>query len=286
MKLDLNQPWTGFVAPAVVAPNPEQPRKFFSVVELERLARSLEKRQEVACTVMPWPTGQPKPAPGVEWMLIDGERRWRAAMQAELPQLWIAYKPGVTVENIHGASLTANFNRAGHTKMETARALQRELDAGRSVVEVARSVGKTDTWVRNYLMLLELHPDLQKLLDEPTPKEQRLPMAVGVQLAVHDVTRQVKLWLKVRSMRNTEAMHAVRVAYSGSTGRTPARDARYVLGKLQYAAAGIEAVNNLGAVMLRKVTSARTQEMQSAVVQIRMGLDRFEESINTQTEES
>jgi ParB/RepB/Spo0J family partition protein len=274
MKFDVNKPWTGRVAVESVCRNPEQPRVHFDAAELDKLGASMKRRQQVPCPVIPFRDAK---RPQIEWMLIDGERRWRAAQRAKLPQVWIAYDPGVTAENIHECSLAANFNRAGHTKMDTARALQKELDAGKTMAELAAVVGKSESWVSQYVILLQLDPILQELLDPPTPKDRRLPLVVAYELARRPQAKQMRLYTTYCQGKSEGAAVGLIRAKEGLAGGVTASgrvarasdDARYVLNRIKNALQAVHELNALGPKLLKKLDATKAAEGLELLAKIR-----------------
>jgi ParB family chromosome partitioning protein len=67
-RVDINQ----------VVPDPEQPRTEFSPEALERMAESIRDQGQLAPIRVRWSEDLAK------WLIIAGERRWRAAPQLEL----------------------------------------------------------------------------------------------------------------------------------------------------------------------------------------------------------
>lgn len=267
MKFDPTKPWAGRVAVESVCRNTAQPRVHFDMPLLEKLGQSMKRKQQVPCPVIPY---QDKHRPEVEWMLVDGERRWRAAQAVGLKTLWVCYEPGISDENLHESSLAANFNREGHTKMDTARALQKEIDAGRSVDELANVVGKSNTWVSMHLVLMKLHPELQVMMDPPTPKDRRISLSVAAALAVYAKDKQFTLFAKHCAGRKEGAALAVlrtNVGGPRSSGRDT--DAQYAFGRIKSAFQTVRELNVLGDKILGKLSPEKAAEALVMLEQIR-----------------
>jgi ParB family chromosome partitioning protein len=64
-----------------IVADPNQPRREFDAEELKNLAASLRDHGQTDPVKVRWDAGRGR------WVLIDGERRWRAAKQAELTTL-------------------------------------------------------------------------------------------------------------------------------------------------------------------------------------------------------
>jgi ParB family transcriptional regulator, chromosome partitioning protein len=248
MKATTEKLWA---APEEICRNEEQPRTYFAAEELERLGASLARKQNQPVTVIPIEDGKGKGK--VRWKIVDGERRWRAAKAKGLKRLWIVVDDDVTSEaELHTASFTANWCRAGHTHAETAAAIDRERNEGKTYEEIAELVGKSTSWANNQHSLLKLHPDLMALLDPPTPKAERLSIAVAYALTKFPIEKQIKVW-KQHQKKGRDAYHHVRVA-AGQTARRPSYDARYMLGKVLSVQQGLKHMTGLPGRMLGGLT--------------------------------
>lgn len=71
----------GKVAISQVVPDPEQPRVEFEEDALDRLALSIREKGQLSPIRVRWSDKLEK------WVIISGERRWRAAQQAELTEI-------------------------------------------------------------------------------------------------------------------------------------------------------------------------------------------------------
>jgi ParB/RepB/Spo0J family partition protein len=254
------------VAVESVCRNPEQPRVHFDVPSLTKLGNSMRRRQQAPCPVIPFADAK---RPQVQWMLIDGERRWRSAETVGLKTLWVCYEPGVTPENLHESSLAANFNREGHTKMDTARALLREVDAGSTKEELADVCGKSTAWVEMYLVLNKLHPELQVMIDPPTPKDRRIALTIACSLADYPQTKQMGLYSKhCQGRKEGEALSLLRVKAGAPAGRV-GDDNRYVIGRIRQAMRSVRELNVLGDKMLRGLSQEKAAEGLVLLEQIR-----------------
>lgn len=263
--IDLTRPWTGHVPLGAVARNPEQPRRTFEREAMARLVRSLQRNgQQVPCTVIPF---QDPELPDVAWMLVDGERRHRACGLAGLLMLWISYRPDMVAaphdaDQLHSASFMANWCREGHTRAETISAVQREMRMGRTRAEIAEAVGKSDAWVFHHEELARLHPDLLKLMDPPTPKNDRLPLNTALALVKWDHEKQLRGWRWVKDQPGGQQLRTLRVKSVVSAGRDVGDDNRYLLGNCRRIGTLVGAVKNAGEVMLRRIGPERLRAME------------------------
>ena len=65
-----------------ITPNPEQPRRHFAETALAELAASIREKGVIQPLIV-----RPDPANPQDFQIVAGERRWRAAQQAQLHEL-------------------------------------------------------------------------------------------------------------------------------------------------------------------------------------------------------
>ena len=139
-----------------IYPNPDQPRKEFDPDKLEELAMSI-KQYGVLEPLVVTPRGD-------RYMIIGGERRFRASALAGLPSVpvRIIEADDALVEEL---SLLENIQRQDLNIIEEAKAFQALLDRGWSKEELARKMGFKQTWrVDERTSLLNLSPEYQQLV--------------------------------------------------------------------------------------------------------------------------
>ncbi|MFZ5476102.1 MAG: ParB/RepB/Spo0J family partition protein [Myxococcota bacterium] len=139
------------LAPAQLVPNPEQPREVFATSALEELAASMR----VHGVLVPLVARRDERG---GYVLIAGERRWRAAQLAGLADVPVVVraKPPSAAEQLELA-LIENLQREDLDPIEAALGYQRLVRKyGHSQEEVARQVGKDRATVANALRLLKL----------------------------------------------------------------------------------------------------------------------------------
>ncbi len=154
---------------SLIYPNLDQPRKIFDQARLEELAQSIKEQGLIEPLVV---VRQPRifiaksPGPPIskEFMLIAGERRWRACQLAGL-----ATAPVRILEaddrQIAEMALVENIQRQDLTPLEEARAFEEMLDKGYTKEELARKLGFKQVWrVDERLSLLNLSPKFQDAL--------------------------------------------------------------------------------------------------------------------------
>ncbi len=144
---------------ASIEPNPLQPRRTFSEAGLEDLARSL---LEVG---MLQPVVVTRGASG-GYVLLAGERRWRAARRAGLATIPAVVRDAAGDSETLAVALIENLQREDLTPIEEARAYHHlRAELGLSQEEIAQRVGKDRSTVANSLRLLQLPLAVQQLVD-------------------------------------------------------------------------------------------------------------------------
>jgi len=133
--------------------NPEQPRRRFETVELERLADSIRQHGVLQPIVVR--------RSGDRYQLVVGERRWRAARAAGL-QVIPAVVADFAREDLLEVALVENVQRHDLNPMELAHAFRALSESGLTQEEIGHRVSLDRSTVANHLRLLELPRDLQE----------------------------------------------------------------------------------------------------------------------------
>ena len=142
-----------------IIPNPTQPRTQFDEEALDELADSIRQLGVIQ------PVTVKKAADG-KYVIISGERRWRAAQRADLETL-PAYIREVDDENLHAMALVENIQRQDLNAIEIALGMQRLIDECNLTQEaLSEKVGKKRSTVSNYMRLLKLPNEVQLALKE------------------------------------------------------------------------------------------------------------------------
>jgi len=152
-----------YVEVGKITPNPDQPRNDFNEEALQDLARSIKKYGVLQpLLVSKVETDLPR-GRSVQYQLIAGERRWRAAQLAGLPQVPVIIRDDLTPEKSDNKSkrlevaLVENIQREDLSALEGAEAYARLAEEfGLSHQEIADKVGKSRETVSNTIRLLGL----------------------------------------------------------------------------------------------------------------------------------
>jgi ParB family chromosome partitioning protein len=140
-------------------PNPHQPRHLFDEEALDELAASITRHGVLQPLLV-----SEDPAGG--YLLITGERRWRAARRAGLKTV-----PAVIRERVEDVvqlelALVENLQRRDLTPLEESRAFEHlRSSLGLSQQEIAGRVGMDRSTVANSLRLLKLPSEVQAMVE-------------------------------------------------------------------------------------------------------------------------
>ena len=147
-----------------IHPNPFQPRREFDVAQLQSLSDSIRQYGVLQALVVTRKEFQKEDGGlGVEYELIAGERRLRAAKLAGLSQVPVLIKVGDEENDLMKLELAIieNIQREDLNPVDRSRAFQRLIDEfGFKHVEIAKKVGKSREYVSNSVRLLALPPEI------------------------------------------------------------------------------------------------------------------------------
>lgn len=151
--------------------NPRQPREYFDQDALNELAKSIDKYGLMQNIEV-----RPDNEHG-GYEIVSGERRWRAHQilgRTKIRANIISEKSEI---QRFKRSMSENVNREDMTPFEEARGFQRILDEedGATIESVAADFGKTTTYIKLRLALLDLREEVAKHVEAGT---------IGTQAAV------------------------------------------------------------------------------------------------------
>lgn len=165
---------TASVPPSVLPldrlePNRYQPRSHFDSSGLDDLAESIRSQGVVQPIVVTPRHALPGELPGADdrYIIIAGERRWRAAQRAGLEVVPVVVREIENDRQMLEMALVENVQRADLNPIEEAEAYRTLGDTFElSQEEIAARVGKGRTTVTNALRLLRLPEEIQDFLRE------------------------------------------------------------------------------------------------------------------------
>ncbi len=229
------------VAIDAIIPNPRQPRRPFTeddpkLLELSASIKEYGLLQPLVVTRLdtnystpgtspkapatdPWFVAENQPVeaanePGasgaVQFQLIAGERRWRAARQAGLTKVPVVVKEATPQEMIELA-LIENIQRADLNPIEEALAYQTLIqEFGLTQEMVAKAVSKDRTTITNTLRLLTLVPKVREaLINQPEYfSEGHARALVGIAREENQIAAMSKIIALKLNVRQAEELAA------------------------------------------------------------------------------
>lgn len=155
-------------------PNRQQPRQVFDDQGLEELAASI-RDQGVISPLIVSPSGRPG-----SYVIVAGERRWRAARLAGLESLPVIVRE-LSPEALQRQALIDNVVRQDLNAMEEAEAYDKLIrDYGLTQENLASALGKSRPAIANTLRLLNLPQEVRDLVSQGqlTPGHARSLLAL------------------------------------------------------------------------------------------------------------
>jgi len=191
-----------------------QPRKVMNPESLNDLADSI-RAQGVVQPIMVRPAADGSD----KYEIIAGERRWRAAQMAGLHDIPAVVRD-VPDQAAICIALIENIQREDLNPLEEARTLARLLNEFDMTHEtVAEAVGRSRSTVTNLLRLLDLHREVQDLLEGG-----RLDM--GHARAIVSLPEDQQLAMARRVVRQGLSVRETEYLVNKSMNRNPRRQAR------------------------------------------------------------
>lgn len=196
-----------------VSPNPGQPRRHFDDGELQHLANSLKAVGQLSPILV-----KPHPDEPRRYMIVAGERRWRAAELAGLGAVTAHILPDDA--DTDQVALIENLQRVNLSPVEEAEGIQRLMQRHSYGQEQAGALlGRSRTEVNTTLTLLRLHPAIRQ---ECVTSHSELPKAVLLEIARMETPRQLAAWNEAK--QGTLTARDARAARKGVTSHTSAPD--------------------------------------------------------------
>ncbi len=142
----------------LIEPNPDQPRKQFRDASIQELADSIQEKGVLQPVLLQ--------KSGDKYILVAGERRFRAAQLAEVNEI-PAILVSCTEEERMEIALIENLQREDLLPIDEAVAYERLMKtSGYSQDELAQKIGKKRSTIANSLRLLKLSDTIQEALQE------------------------------------------------------------------------------------------------------------------------
>lgn len=179
----------------LIYPNPNQPRKNFDEQSLRELADSIKKHG----LIMPIVVNDDGSG---RYMIIAGERRFRAAKLANLGEIPVIVRK-YTDREIKEISLIENLQREDLNPIEAAAAMKQLMVEYRLTQdELAERIGKSRPAIANTLRLLSLTPEVMQLVSEGklSAGHARTLVPLAVEDQIEFANETVKSGMSVREL--------------------------------------------------------------------------------------
>lgn len=207
-----------YIETARIKPNPQQPRKDFDEAGLKALAESIYEHgilQPLILTKYEYDTPRGR---GVEYFLVAGERRLRAAKLAGLPTVpAIIKRADLSERQKLELALIENVQREDLNALEKAQAfeaLAKEFNLTQA--EIARRIGKSREAVSNAMRLLELPQTVKRGLFEKKISEGHAKVILSALGADKQIALYEEIIKNGLSVRQAESL--VKSLKSGAAG--------------------------------------------------------------------
>ncbi|MEM9225792.1 MAG: ParB/RepB/Spo0J family partition protein [Pseudomonadota bacterium] len=178
-----------------IRPNPAQPRRSFSEVELDELGESIRQRGVLQPILV-----RPDPDAAGRYQIIAGERRWRAAQVAGLTDIPAVIREADELELLE-VGIIENVQRSDLNPIEEAEAYGALMKRfGRTQDSLAESVGKSRAHIANTVRLLNLSESAREHLRQGRISAGHARAALGAPDPGPVIEMAVKKGLTVRDV--------------------------------------------------------------------------------------
>lgn len=159
-----------------IIPNPSQPRQTFAPEALAELAASIKEHG----LIQPMVVARSQDDASAPFIIIAGERRWRASRLAGLKTVPVIIKDA-TPQSMLEMALVENVQRADLNPLEEAIAYETLINEfSLTQAQVAERVGKSRTAVANTIRLLQLPMEIQQAVLEGQLREGHARALLGL----------------------------------------------------------------------------------------------------------
>ncbi len=194
-----------------VSTNPYQPRRHFDESTLADLASSIREVGIIQPLIVSKRERQTETGADVEYQLIAGERRLRAARMAGLSQVPVIVRNIPVAKEGLEIAIIENLQREDLNPIDAARSFARLQDEfGLAQREIAARIGRSRETISNAVRLLSLPSYIQDAVEQGGINESQARLLLGVE----DIARQKKLFdslasggMSVRRLRDAIRNH-------------------------------------------------------------------------------
>ena len=140
-----------------IKPNPDQPRKYFNSEELKELARTISDKGILQPLLVIKKSDD-------NYIIVAGERRWRAAQLAQIHEIPVIVK-NLSNQEVIEIAIIENIQRSELKPLEEADGyfrLVQEFDYSHE--KISNLVGKSRPYISNLIRLLSLPVEVKNLI--------------------------------------------------------------------------------------------------------------------------
>ena len=209
-----------------IIPDPNQPRKHFSEESLNELASSIKEKGLLQPIIVRKLDDK--------YVIVAGERRWRACKIAGLNKIKCIIKDVKSEEEIKEVQIIENLQREDVSPIERSKALQEYLslmlhadksdvlkivsnyrfnkcnEEEKNVIEkVLKVIGKSAKTLERWLMLLTLPEDIQQKIDSPDSPITAKHIENIVKLKDENLVREVVSLIEKENLSSEETKAVV-----------------------------------------------------------------------------
>lgn len=178
-----------------IHPNPDQPRRTFNQQDLDDLANSIREKGVIQPLIVREYQGG--------YQIVAGERRWRAAQQAQIHELPVLVREFDDTEVLEIA-IIENIQRADLNAVEEALGYRQLMDKfGHTQEKMAEALGKSRSHIANLLRLLTLPDTVQQYVQDGRLSSGHARALITAKDPVALAAQVIK---KGMSVRQTEAL--------------------------------------------------------------------------------
>ena len=184
---------------ALIDNNPNQPRKQFDPTEMQELEASIQANGVIQPILLN--------RVGTRFMIVAGERRWRAAKSIGLKTIPAIVRE-YTQKQITEIALVENLMRSDLNEIEIAVGLKKLIDThGMTQDQISRVLGKSRSSIANSLRFLNLPKEVQDLLEEKKISAGHAKILAGITNKVQCIALAQKCaaGMTVRDLENALA---------------------------------------------------------------------------------
>ena len=181
-----------------IYPNPDQPRKDFDEDDLADLTESIKEHGVIQPLIVC------KKEKG--YMIVAGERRYRAATRAGLQELPVLVK-SFTDEQILEIALIENVQRKDLNVIEEARGYKMLTDRfGYTADQLAKRMGKSRPQIANTMRLLQLPDEVLRFVEEKKLTAGHVRPLLALNHASWQIETAMDIYEQGLSVRQVEAI--------------------------------------------------------------------------------